>query len=211
MNYDQAALVQFVKMRQPELYGKIVELRTAVENWLAYIPQTFPHYTRHTVQHSDAIILQISKLLFEDNDPAKPVINVSPMEAYIAAASAYLHDSGMVVSDEGKANILGTEEWQSWTTSGGGGAERWEEIRKFRNGSTPADGSLRNFLAGVQVRFLIAEYVRRTHHLRAKGILSKNEDHLGRFAFHDPVLLRVIGDVCVAHGLQQRDLEDRDQ
>src|SRR6185437_12750506 len=127
VSFENAALLQFVKAHHTELYGKVVELRTAVENWLAFIPQTFPHYTRHTVQHSDAIILQMSKMLFVDNNPTKPVIEISSMEAYIAMASAYLHDSGMVISDQGKARILATDEWNSWTTEGSG-AERWTKI-----------------------------------------------------------------------------------
>jgi molecular chaperone HtpG len=140
-----------------------------------------------------------------------PILSLSPMEAYILAAAAYLHDSGMVISDDGKAKILESEEWKAWTTADGNGAQRQEEIAKFRNGTSPADPSLRHFLADIQTRFLIAEFVRRVHHLRAKDILSKNEDYLGRFAFHNPALLRVIGDVCVAHGLSQRDLEDRER
>jgi molecular chaperone HtpG len=209
--YDQTALIQFLKAKQPELYGKVVELRTAVEGWLAYIPQSFSHYTRHTVLHSDAIVLQMSKLLFANNDPAAPVLMLSPMEAYIAVASAYLHDSGMVISDDGKAKIIQSDEWKAWTSGHGNGAQRWEEIGRLRSGHSPADANLRHFLADVQTRFLIAEFVRRVHHLRAKDILTKNEDQLGRFAFNNPALLRVIGDVCVAHGLSQRDLEDRER
>jgi hypothetical protein len=68
-SFEQTAILQFLKQKQPELYGKVIELRTAAEGWLAYIPQTFPHYTRHTVLHSDAILVQMSKLLFEDGTP----------------------------------------------------------------------------------------------------------------------------------------------
>jgi hypothetical protein len=211
MRHDQTALVQYLKMKQPVLFGKLDELRTAVQRWLSYIPQTFPHYTSHTVQHSDTIILHMSKLLFQDNDPSRPSLMISAMEAYIAAASAYLHDSGMVISDEGKSKILASDEWKDWTTDGGAAVKRWADIQAFREGSSPTDKSLRDFLADVQTRFLIAEFVRRVHHLRAKDILTKNEDQLAQFAFHDPSLLRAIGDVCVAHGLQPRDLEDRDR
>ena len=83
--------------------GKFTELRTTVEDWLAYVPQTFPHYTRHTVRHSDTIILQLSKVLFRDDDVTQPTIPLSRVEAYILAVCAMLHDSGMVVSDPGKS------------------------------------------------------------------------------------------------------------
>jgi hypothetical protein len=109
------------------------------------------------------------------------------MEAYIAAAAAYLHDSGMVVSDEKKAELVASASWKEWTASGGSGEGRWAEIQNFRNGSTPADPVLRAFIADVQTRFLISEFVRRTHHLRVKEIICENEEQLGRFAFNNPI------------------------
>ena len=90
----------FLRERKPPLYSKIIELRAAVEAWLSLIPNTFPHYTSHTVHHSDEIVLQMSKLLFQDDDPKRPVVQFSPTEVYILAAAAYLHDAGMVVSDK---------------------------------------------------------------------------------------------------------------
>ena len=69
-----------------------------IEGWLSYIPQTFPHYSRHTVQHSDEIVLQLSNLLFKDDIPDKPVVALSPAETYILIASAYLHAAGMIES-----------------------------------------------------------------------------------------------------------------
>jgi len=43
---------------------------------------------------------------------------------------------------------------------------RWREVKEFRDGNAPPDESLRNFLADLQTRFLIAEFIRRVHHLR---------------------------------------------
>ncbi len=93
-DFRKTALMGFLKDKEPVYWGKVVELRTEVENWLSYIPQTFPHYTRHTVQHSDAILVQLSKLLFRDDSPEQPVVNLSAMETYILVAAAYLHDGG---------------------------------------------------------------------------------------------------------------------
>ena len=206
----ETALLEFLNRKEPSLLAKILELRTSIEGWLSYIPQTFPHYTRHTVKHSDAIVLQMSKLLFREGDAAQPVLNLSPMEAYIAAASAYLHDAGMVTSEKEKSEILVSDSWKEWTADGSG-SERLGQIEAFRKGGDPADPTLRHFIADRQTRFLIAEFVRRSHHFRAKEIMSLHQERMGLFALNDPVLLRTIGDVCVAHGLDQRDLEDRER
>ncbi len=202
------AILRFLKKEAPEYWGRAKDLREAVEGWLGYIPATFGHYTRHTVQHSDEMIGEMSMLLFENGNPKKPVVDLSPVEAYILVAAAYLHDAGMVVSDREKAEILQSEEWKRWTSEGAG-VKRWQEVQEFReSGSAPSD-EVRRFLADVQTRFLIAEFVRRSHHRRAADFLEQHEAALGRFAFEDPVLRRTIADVCKAHGLATYELDDR--
>ena len=59
IDFRKTALMEFLHANEPVWWAKVVELREIVEGWLGYIPQTFPHYTRHTVPHSDAIILQL--------------------------------------------------------------------------------------------------------------------------------------------------------
>jgi hypothetical protein len=209
-NIFKSPLMAFLKEQNSLYYGKAEELRNAIEGWLSYIPQTFPHYTRHTVQHSDEIIVQLSKLLFEEDKFGKPVVELSPTEAYILIACAYLHDAGMVISDKEKATILLSEEWKSWTSENGGGAKRWYEIQEFRKGAEVAHG-YRDFIADIQTRHLIAEFLRRTHHLRSASVITQHETMLGRFAFDDPIMLRTIADVCIAHGLRQHELDDKER
>jgi molecular chaperone HtpG len=208
--FQQTALMAFLRERKPSLHSKIIELRTAVEAWLSLIPNTFPHYTSHTVHHSDEIILQISKLLFREDDPKQPVVQFSSMEAYILAAAAYLHDAGMVVSDKEKAEILTSPDWKEWTESGGG-SPRWQEIQDFRRGDSPSDEGTRNFLADIQARYLIAEFIRRTHHLRAVDLFIRHQSEFAAFALGDPILMKTVSDVCAAHGLRQHELEDKDR
>jgi molecular chaperone HtpG len=209
-DFHGTALMAFLRERTPLLHSKIIELRTAVESWLSYIPGTFPHYTSHTVHHSDEIVLQVSKLLFRNDESTQPIVQVSPMEAYILATAAYLHDAGMVVSDKEKAGILDSADWKEWTESGGA-APRWREIRDFRQGDNPPNEGTRNFLADIQTRYLIAEFVRRTHHLRVIDLLIRYQSEFGGFALGDPILMRTVSDVCAAHGLRQHELEDKDR
>ena len=102
--FESTALMRFLKNHEL-YYGKVLEFRSALQGWLEYIPQTFPHYTRHTIGHSEAIVLQMSKFLFDGNNIEKPVISLSGTEAYILIAGAYLHDAGMVVSDDEKQRL----------------------------------------------------------------------------------------------------------
>jgi len=206
----ESPLVNYLKEQNSVYFGKIQELRDAIEGWLSYIPQTFPHYTRHTIQHSDEIVLQLSNLLFKDDSPDKPIVALSPAETYILIASAYLHDAGMVVSDKEKATILLSDEWKSWSSGDGSGAKRWNEIQEFRQ--KPGENiALHDFVADIQTRFLIAEFLRRTHHQRSASFITQHQATLGRFAFDDPMMLRTIADVCLAHGLRQYELDDNER
>ena len=55
---------------------------------------------------------------------------------------------------------------------------------------------------------MIAEFIRRRHHLRAANVIEKHQSQLGRLAFDDPQLEEAISSVCVAHGLRSIELED---
>jgi hypothetical protein len=206
----QTALMRFLAVRHDQYYGKVLELRSAINSWLGYIPQTFPHYTSHTVDHSEEIITQVSFLLFQDGDGAHnvPVVDLSPVEAYILCASAFLHDCGMVASDREKGQILASDEWSRWISDSEARRARLGQIEEFRHGSIPTDHNFRQFLADVQLRYLISEFVRRSHHHRSVRFLTEHRAELGRFDFGDPMLLRTIAQVCLAHGLSRTELED---
>jgi len=200
--------MRYLKLKSPEYFAKAVELRAAVEGWLGYIPQSFPHYTRHTIAHSEEIILQISKMIFATNKGKWSNIPFNATEAYILVAAAYLHDAGMVVSDQEKMDILASDAWKSWTTGEGGGAKRLREIEKLTPKSGARNAVEKEFSANIQLRHLIAEYVRRFHHVRVRNLIIQHEARLGLFAFGDPELARAISDVCIAHGLSHPELED---
>jgi molecular chaperone HtpG len=207
----RSPLISFIQDRHKLYYGKICELREVAEGWLSYVQNTFPHFTRHSIQHSDEIVLQISNLLFRDAIPSEPIVQLSGVEAYILVASAYLHDAGMVTSDKEKMEILDSREWREWTSGTGGGAKRWNEIQQFKARTDVADQPTRIFLADVETRHLVSEFVRARHHIRAGRLIELHQEQLGRFAFGDQILQRAIADVCVGHGLRHHELEDSDR
>lgn len=210
MAVTDTALYRFLEKGDRLYPGKVLELRDAVTEWLSYIPQTFPHYTRHTLGHSEEIIAQLSNLLFHDADIAKPAVDLSRVEAYILCAAAYLHDSGMVCADAEKRRILESAEWLDWISPGGSGEKRWQEANDLRADEN-LSSDVANFLADVQVRFLVAEFVRARHHLRGGDVINEHEAALGRFALGDNVLRQTIADVCVSHGFERKDLEDSER
>ena len=81
--------------------------------------------------------------------------------------SAYLHDVGMVVSDDSNRRIRESQEWIDWTTEGGG-AKHHEDIQKLQE-EKDKDEDIRHFRADVQMRYLLADFLRRSHHIRSAG------------------------------------------
>jgi hypothetical protein len=205
ISIQSTALVQYLEKRDKTYFGKVLELREVLTRWLEYVPQTFPRFTQHTVEHSDEIVIQLSKLLFEHDNSDKPVLGLTAMEAYVLVASAYLHDAGMVCSDDEKTRILSDDDWKRWI--GSTAADRWNQIEDFRAGGVPAEPQVRNFIADMQTREMIAEFVRRMHHRRSADVI-RNQSALGRFAFDDSQLQNTIAEICVAHGLDRKELED---
>ena len=204
---QRTALMRHLQyLDEPVLYGKLVSLRDQISEWLGYIPATFPHYTRHAVGHSDEVVRQISFLLFEDQDWRRPTLELSASEIYGMVSAAYLHDAGMVASERDKAEILISSAWKEWITSGGG-ARRWSEINELRLRAGVNDSS-QHFLADLQTRFLIAEYIRRQHHIRAASFLEESNELFTAHYFQDPAMLRTVADICIGHGLDWRELEN---
>jgi len=205
------ALFRYLNQLETQYAGKVEEVRAVLAGWLEYIPATFPYYTRHTIGHSDEIVRQLSHLLFNDDDPEQAVLPLSSSEAFILITSALLHDAGMVMSDTDKASLLGSSAWEEWLSTSPSRQEQLENIDSFRSGDSLASPELRNFLADVRLRQVLAEFVRRTHHERVTPLLVERENEMGRFAFGDPVLLQTIGSVCAGHGLARTDLDDHNR
>ncbi|HEX8052832.1 MAG TPA: ATP-binding protein, partial [Thermoleophilaceae bacterium] len=207
MEATATALFEYLRRADARQHARALDLRERITAWLEYIPATFPHYTRHTVAHSDEIVRQLSALLFASSDPSKPTVQLSSIEAYVLLAAAYLHDAGMVVSNNAKMDVLSSSEWESWTSGGNPGADRWQAILALRAEAEEDSSPHLHFAADLETRFLLADYFRRTHASRAAQLIQTYRLHLG-LADADPTLVETISAVCVAHGASIHDLED---
>jgi hypothetical protein len=202
---SHSTFIKPLQKSNPVYYGKILTLRQKISDWLAYIPATFPHYTQHTVAHSDEILSQIQRLLAKDDRSNGLVVALSPTERFILATAAYLHDAGMVASDSEKAEILKSEKWEAWVGDERI-APRWAEILLLRKNAGEDTGKI--FLADVQMRFLLAEYLRRDHHVRSGKLVLALNDYIGTFQDDEPLLQQYVSNLCVAHGLPAAELQD---
>ena len=187
-------------------HGRVLILRKELEKWLQYTISMFPHYTSHTRDHSEQIILQLSKILFRKG---KPTIGLSYAEAYILICSAYFHDAGMVVTPREAEAILASEGWRRFTTGEGKGAERWREIQEIKaSQQEPGSSDITAYRADLQRRLLLAEFVRRGHHLRARLALQLHPALRQLVDFNDRRYFEVISTIAEGHGLNRSELND---
>lgn len=197
-------LMRYLAGLSSELHGQALQLPSRIGTWLSYIPATFPTYTRHTEDHSLEVIRQLGCLLFVDGNPPEP--RLSAMEAYLLVVAAYLHDAGMVVSDEEKGALLTSDEWAAYVGLDGPGHASWAQLRDDISTAQRTDQSL--YKQGTHLRLLIADFLRRSHHLRAPQLFVTHNQLTEAFTLSDSSIERALSAICSGHGLSRESLQD---
>src|SRR5262249_7547594 len=151
-----------------------LELRSRIERYLAGVYTTFPHYTSHLVDHSDEIVRVISLVLATADDlPGRAVVQpltLNSTEVYLLLLAAYLHDSGMVVSEQEKIAAVESRAWQQTLRSDEAFCREHDHVQQL---FADSDGSVaRRYAAGLQERLLIAEFFRRQHARRSAHVIN---------------------------------------
>lgn len=202
--FENCALMKFLA-KDRDYHARILMLRKELDKWLQYTISLFPHYTSHTRDHSEQIILQLSKILFRKG---KPTVALSFAEAYILICAAYFHDAGMVVSPGEIEELLASDRWRKFVSGEGKGAALWREIEALRAKQDPALPDLSAYRADVQLRLLLADFFRREHHLRARLALQLHPALRQLIDFNDRRYFEAIASIAVGHGLNRSELND---
>lgn len=83
--------------------------KQALEPILGAIIKDYPHYSFHDTSHSESILLNIERLLGEDN-----INKLSPTDLWLLLHVSYLHDFGMVIVDTKLYEIWKSLEFQDF-------------------------------------------------------------------------------------------------
>jgi hypothetical protein len=202
---EHAQLYKWLKRKDRRLAARILHIREELTNWMPHVRQFFPHYPSHGVDHSDRIIGQLSRLLFNNT---KPVVQFSTAEVYCLLCAAYLHDMGMVVSPGEATTILASDEWKAFVAQGGKGHESFKSYVALRDGPVIGTKELTAFVADQSLRYLIADFVRRDHHERGKTTLELHHFLRKLVDDGDSVAFETIADLGIGHGLPESDVVD---
>jgi len=80
-----------------KLIGLLGDIMEKAEGHLSRVHDFLPEFDDHSIKHSDAVLGYIAKIIGEEG-----IKNLSVYELFILAASSYLHDFGMALTDYGK-------------------------------------------------------------------------------------------------------------
>lgn len=171
---------------------------------LQNIAVQFPHYSRHDESHSVQILTNIERVLGSEK-----IEQLSGTDVWLMLEAAYLHDVGMVVSQQQKLQDWSSEEFRNFV-----------QRESARNSDTVSDtilaalqsGNL--FQAGISPALLItkvgytfAEFYRRKHPERANEIARAPKDTIGLDSPRNELipsrLFALLGEICAMHGRDQ--------
>lgn len=201
---DTFLLAELSRRRRDDLHAKVLELRHRLHQFLAAARETFPHYTSHAVDHSDEIVRSMSAVV--ERAAVGTPLELTSTEIYLLLMAAYLHDAGMVVSEEEKLRALGTREWQYYLRSDDSHAADHDEIQKLRAEAQQRNNDALSYQADLRLRLLVAEYFRVRHAGRVVLAINKALAVPRDFLESDPVAARTVAAVCIGHGLTRADL-----
>ena len=202
---ESTELFKLLTRKDAKLACRVVMVRDELAKWLPQIVQFFPQYPSHGLDHSDRIVAQLSKLLF---DRTRPVVPFSAGEVYCLLCAVYLHDMGMVVSPGEAGVILASDEWKAFVAEGGNGHKAFMDYETLRSAQVQGTREQKDFLANVALRQVLADFVRRGHHERGKTTLEMHSFLKQLVDDGDSVAFETIADLGVGHGLSENDLTD---
>jgi hypothetical protein len=106
-----ASTLHGVLQRDPTLMGLLRSIRQVVARYAATSIRTIPTYTDHTIDHMDALWAISDQVL----TPLE-INTFTPAEAFLLAASFYLHDIGMAyaATEEGVNRIKSSDVYKSY-------------------------------------------------------------------------------------------------
>jgi molecular chaperone HtpG len=201
---EQTALWRSLEARA-DLQQRLIDLRTRVDRYLRSSTNLFPHFTSHGVDHSDEIVLQLSKLLEPTGSPAGTSLNHA--ETYLLIAAAYLHDTGMVVTDSHLQAAVSSPEWASFV---GRDATVAADIATIESINPATSDAEQVFLAGLAQRLHLASFFRSQHAKRAEVAINGALSVDTTLCVGEPAAVKALVAICRGHGIERSDLLDED-
>lgn len=173
------------------------------------IASLFPHYSRHDESHSKQILINIERLLGEEN-----ISKLTATDTWLILEAAYWHDIGMVVPHNDIGDAFNDPDFQKYLREiqDSPHHELFEFCSNFQSpnlmDSFTYSGSPLESMD--KFRQLMAEWFRRKHADRAGSIVNEPWGSVGvsspRTELIPARLFKILGRVCHLHGADFNDV-----
>jgi hypothetical protein len=165
----------------------------------------FPHYSRHDESHSRQILVHIERLLGPDN-----IAKLSPTDTWLLLEAAYLHDIGMIISDDQlKEDYVAIKKHVEKAKYSANGdlltvMNALLASKEKTASSIFASVDISPFQAIKLLREIIADFYRAQHPDRANKIIPNPFDEIGLNSPRNELLparfFSLLGKICAYHG-----------
>jgi hypothetical protein len=170
---------------------------------LQAVSQVFPHYSKHDASHSHTILIQIERVLGE-----KRIRRLSATDLWLLLSAAYLHDSGMIVTNAQLEQLWTHAAFRAYLGSlqhspDPDFAEAARRLLHHGSVAGPVIDPSWPFHVLRAVRLVVAEYRRREHADRSADVVMTPAS-IGlpspRTGLIPDRLFRMLARICKAHG-----------
>lgn len=159
----------------------------------------FPHYSRHDESHSVQILTNIERVLGSDR-----ISQLSGSDVWLMLEAAYLHDIGMVVSQQQKQQDWSTEEFRAFVQQESTRNNDASAILAALQSGNLFQSSTSPVLLISQIGYTLAEFYRRKHPERASEIARAPKELIGLNSPRNELiparLFTLLGQICEMHG-----------
>ncbi len=173
-------------------------IKIHVPNILSCVSQVFPHYTKHDVSHSYAILDSIERVLGKE-----AIDKLSVTDLWLLLCSAFYHDIGMYISGNEVQKCFKSKEFQKYLCDLKDDAKL--PLNKFANCFAIKDGKLNYDNCELSLdsynaaRYLLADFFRVNHADRSKEFLQTDSSVAQMFS-EIKRLITTIAEICRLHG-----------
>lgn len=202
IKYLEEKLYEKTKESQSEiLFAQWNYDKKIIPSALQAVSTLFPHYSLHDESHSITIINNIIRVLGKEN-----IEKLSAIDIWLILEASYSHDIGMVVSSESLIKALNSPDFIIYFKELIN--DEKNSLHEFARQFEIIDGKIKykhdflNLELHDGIKFILAEFFRRSHSDRSKEIIK---NPLGELALSSPRgvipqrIFKILGDICACH------------
>ena len=173
-------------------------IKIHVPNILSCVSQVFPHYTKHDVSHSYAILDSIERVLGKE-----AIDKLSVTDLWLLLCSAFYHDIGMYISGKEIQDCFESEKFQKYLCDLKDDAKL--PLNRYAKCFVMQDGKLNYGNCELSLdsynaaRYLLADFFRVNHAARSKDFLQTDPSVAQMFS-EIKRLITTIAEICRLHG-----------